>query len=433
MKLYQFAVLLLFAAMVLCGHDASGQYVWTKDIQNPVLRGGSAGAWNQYVFNPVVLYNPDSSRYEMWFGANPGYSPRYIGYATSKDRVTWTMYPTPVMSADAGTWDQHTVEAHAVVRENGMYKMWYTSYLTSSSPSYIGYATSSDGIQWSKYIGNPIMGPGTATWEAFGPYGCAVMSIPGGYKMWYGAYEATNSIVSIGYATSADGITWVRDTVHNPVLKPGVAGEWDDGYVNQPSVLQLGENYYMWYQGIQNGLDMSRSGLAVSSDGITGWVKYTANPVLVPSPGDWDGSNTSICSILLRPKVNPLEGDTLDMWYDGNSGSFPYSIGQAISPLLVDAVDDGRAIVPRVFMLGQNYPNPFNPSTTIRYGLPNRSHVTLAIYNALGQQVATLVEGAAEAGYHEVKFDASELASGVYLYRMQAGEFVQTRKLLLLQ
>ncbi len=83
--------------------------------------------------------------------------------------------------------------------------------------------------------------------------------------------------------------------------------------------------------------------------------------------------------------------------------------------------------------LSQNYPNPFNPSTTIRYGLPARSHVTLTVYNTLGQQVAKLVNGEQEAGYHEVKFDGSKLASGVYLYRMQAGSYVETRKLLLVK
>jgi formylglycine-generating enzyme required for sulfatase activity len=89
--------------------------------------------------------------------------------------------------------------------------------------------------------------------------------------------------------------------------------------------------------------------------------------------------------------------------------------------------------VPSDFYLGQNYPNPFNPSTTIRYGLPTRSHVTLTVFNTLGQEVAQLVNGDLEAGYHEVRFDASGLSSGVYFYRLQAGTYVETRKLLLLR
>jgi hypothetical protein len=82
-------------------------------------------------------------------------------------------------------------------------------------------------------------------------------------------------------------------------------------------------------------------------------------------------------------------------------------------------VQEPVAVLPESFRLYQNYPNPFNPSTTIRYGLPGRSHVTLAVFNTLGQRVAVLQEGEQEAGYHESVFDASGLASGVYLYRLQ--------------
>jgi len=85
------------------------------------------------------------------------------------------------------------------------------------------------------------------------------------------------------------------------------------------------------------------------------------------------------------------------------------------------------------FSLDQNYPNPFNPSTTIRYGLPKRSHVTLTVLNILGQPVATLSQGEQEAGYHEVRFEGSGLSSGVYLYRMRAGSYTETKKLLLLR
>jgi beta-N-acetylhexosaminidase len=79
----------------------------------------------------------------------------------------------------------------------------------------------------------------------------------------------------------------------------------------------------------------------------------------------------------------------------------------------------------------ENYPNPFNPSTTIRYGLPERAHVSLTIYNTLGQRVTTLVNRDDGPGMHQVRFDGGNLASGVYFYRLEAGSFYETRKLVL--
>jgi photosystem II stability/assembly factor-like uncharacterized protein len=92
-----------------------------------------------------------------------------------------------------------------------------------------------------------------------------------------------------------------------------------------------------------------------------------------------------------------------------------------------------QASAPRSVSLDQNYPNPFNPTTTIRYGLPNRTHVNLAVFNTLGQQVASLVNEYQEAGIHNFKFEAEGLASGVYFYRIQAGDFVAAKKLLLIR
>jgi hypothetical protein len=89
--------------------------------------------------------------------------------------------------------------------------------------------------------------------------------------------------------------------------------------------------------------------------------------------------------------------------------------------------------VPEQIALDQNYPNPFNPATAIRYALPYKANVTLTLFNTLGQEVATIVRGEQEAGYHEVRYDGSALSSGVYFYTLRAGEFVQTRKLLLLK
>ncbi|OQY70252.1 MAG: hypothetical protein B6D44_16160 [Ignavibacteriales bacterium UTCHB2] len=93
---------------------------------------------------------------------------------------------------------------------------------------------------------------------------------------------------------------------------------------------------------------------------------------------------------------------------------------------------DGNNLVTK-YDLAQNYPNPFNPSTTIKYQLPKDGIVTLKVYDILGSEVATLVNEQKTAGRYEVSFDASKLASGVYIYRLQSGEYISSRKMMLLK
>jgi photosystem II stability/assembly factor-like uncharacterized protein len=102
-----------------------------------------------------------------------------------------------------------------------------------------------------------------------------------------------------------------------------------------------------------------------------------------------------------------------------------------LSLLLADVSE--AAVTPLSFRLEQNYPNPFNPSTTISYSLPHFSFVTLTVYNALGQHVAQLVNEQQQTGYHDVVFRGDGLASGVYVYRIQAGDLMASKKLLLLK
>lgn len=133
------------------------------------------------------------------------------------------------------------------------------------------------------------------------------------------------------------------------------------------------------------------------------------------------------------------QGQSVALSADGNTafigGYFDNSGAGAAWVFVRNATGAGEraAKIPDQFDLEQNYPNPFNPSTTIRYGLPGHCHLSLTVFNTLGQQVAILVRGEQEAGYHEIKFDGSKLASGVYLYTMQAGSYAETKKLLMIR
>ena len=96
-------------------------------------------------------------------------------------------------------------------------------------------------------------------------------------------------------------------------------------------------------------------------------------------------------------------------------------------------VDDEITGLPTYYNLSEPYPNPFNPTTSIEYSLPLSGEVSLIVYNLLGHEVAKLVNGEIEAGYHKVRWNASNFASGIYFYRLRAGDFVLTRKMLLLK
>jgi hypothetical protein len=92
-----------------------------------------------------------------------------------------------------------------------------------------------------------------------------------------------------------------------------------------------------------------------------------------------------------------------------------------------------QTVVPVNYELNANYPNPFNPTTQIQFGLPEAQNVTLTVYDITGREVTKLVDGSFGAGYHTVTFDASAYASGVYLYRIVAGSFVESRKMILMK
>ena len=152
MKSFALKLLLLITLLIVSSGDILAQVNWTKYPGNPVLTG-QPGTWYAYATMNSVLYNADSSRYEMWFtaGAQIPY-PYTIGFAWSSDGISWNVYSAnPVLTPTSGSWDAYMVLAPYVLRENGQYKMWYTGCATSSILDRIGYATSPDGINWTKH------------------------------------------------------------------------------------------------------------------------------------------------------------------------------------------------------------------------------------------------------------------------------------------
>jgi subtilisin family serine protease len=115
--------------------------------------------------------------------------------------------------------------------------------------------------------------------------------------------------------------------------------------------------------------------------------------------------------------------ETTDEWFFDNI----CLIGQTLTNLT------GNNVIPKEFALNQNYPNPFNPATKISFDVPKQSFVTLKVYDISGREIAKLVNGSYNPGVYTVNFDASRFASGVYFYRLEAGEFVQTKRMVLLK
>jgi len=137
-----------------------------------------------------------------------------------------------------------------------------------------------------------------------------------------------------------------------------------------------------------------------------------------------------------KPSVTLVSDSITIMWeHEENNKTDIWWAKDKFNPYPGGAIDDQDLKEPATFLLNQNYPNPFNPTTTIRYALPEKSHVTLTIYNIAGQVVDVLENKTKEAGYYSVQWDVPQggIGSGVYFYRIQAGDSQQVRKCLLIK
>jgi hypothetical protein len=242
----------------------------------PVISPGGGFDYSR-AHDPCVVKEGPLLR--MWFTGNDG-----IGDALSFDGKRWYRpVDMPLISPGRGA---------SVIKDDEGYKMYY--YTGPDYSHMISLATSPDGINWMPYSGNPILTEGDlGTWEQVGVWNPCVVLEGSIYKMWYQAYDGEFS--SIGYATSSDGYTWTK-YVGNPVLEHGGIGEFDYYTAGQPTVVWSGSRYDMLYTST-SGTGTNMVGYASSVDGLH-WNKYGGNPVMTATSNPWENVRTTAGQIL---------------------------------------------------------------------------------------------------------------------------------------
>lgn len=410
---------------------------WEKYENNPVLTPGDVRDWDGGRVYPGTVLKINNV-YHMWyFGIDFRYSGyNCIGYAKSSDGKNWIKYEgNPVLVGDENFPNELNVGAPEVYYDGLIFHMWYWGYQYDWKGT-IGYAISSDGVNWIKSENNPVLPLGDGvTSDNFMIAMPSVIHENNAFRMWYVAGSSSNC-ENIGMATSSDGMNWEKNI--DPIMEL-CANEVRFVATN---VLEVGGNYYMWYTegpwgAIQSAL---RIKYAYSSNGLE-WTQTPDHFVLEDSlqSQDWDKL------LKLAPTILYNEDDNIyEMWYGGSKDDdHGYSIGYAWAENPLDSTTQisDIEVFPRKYFLSQNYPNPFNPTTTIKYTIAEKSGVrsqtselvTLKIYDILGREVTTLVNKQQRPGNYEVIWDANEFPSGIYLYKISAGKYKRTKKLMLIK
>jgi len=317
------ATILTLLMMVVLPRVSVGAGQWVKDPNNPIL-SPTPGAWDAFDIRlPRVLY--DGTTFRMWYiGYRSEQSGASIGYATSPDGVKWTKYPDPVLQpGPSGAWDTYTVTLGSVVWNGSLYLMWYRGRGPVAEKGAVGLATSPDGISWTKYAGNPVM-KGSTQYDISYPY---VIKVDGTYKMWY--CEGSTEGYRMHYASSVDGIKWTKYS--SAVLTPSSDTKaWDAGSVYSPTVVYDGSTYWMWYSAADESVKIWLIGYATSGDGIS-WTKYSGNPILSQGPsGAWDSYDSLDNQGVVLVGTSVMLYYSADQVVDGKMVS--YKIGLARPP-----------------------------------------------------------------------------------------------------
>lgn len=265
---------------------------FTNVSEMPALSNGLPGEWDEKgAWWPSVIKDGDTLR--MWYTGRDTKGIFRIGYAWSLDGQNWNKHAANPVLAASLSWELSNVGECEVIKDSATFKMWYSTAKTKNQLfTKIGYASSIDGIHWTKHS-DAVMEIGTGeTWEDQRIGVCTVIKDNGSYKMWY--WGGTDSWVDndheeIGYATSSDGISWIK---HGRAVMRGEAGQWDSQRTWGAAVVKVSsdlfentdDRYEMVYSGANAPVPTQWLGYASSDDGKV-WVKSSKNPIVKTPPG----------------------------------------------------------------------------------------------------------------------------------------------------
>lgn len=222
----------------------------------------------------------DSRTYRMWFSWRPKAS---VALVESKDGIHWST-PVIVLGPNKASGWEDNINRLVVIKQDGVYRMWYTGQANGHSA--IGYATSSDGLSWKRMSDKPVISP-DQSWEKVAVMCPDVICDKKAklYKMWYSGGEQYEPD-AIGYATSPDGLVWTKRE-NNPIFKADPKIEWEQDKVTACQIVKDGEWYLMFYIGFRD-VDHAQIGVARTKDSITNWQGLAANPIIRPGLNEWD-------------------------------------------------------------------------------------------------------------------------------------------------
>ncbi|MCX6915028.1 MAG: hypothetical protein NT167_18610, partial [Verrucomicrobia bacterium] len=247
---------------------------WVKYEANPII-GGQYGT----CFDVSVL--KDGGRYRMWLSWRPKQS---LALVESKDGIRWSEPPQVVLGPRKETGWEDDINRPVVVKREDGYHLFYTGQAKGHSA--IGYATSPDGIAWKRMSDRPVLSP-EQSWEKVAVMCPHVLwdAQSGVFRMWYSGGEQ-NEPNAIGYATSTDGLQWTKHPA-NPVFTPDINLAWEKHKVTACQVERVGDWYVMFYIGFRDE-PHAQIGIARSRDGITNWQRHPAYPIIRPGENQWD-------------------------------------------------------------------------------------------------------------------------------------------------